>query len=375
MCLTPGAQQRSNPVIGENPIESAARFAKCRCANVVHSDGGLRNAAGSGPRRARDMPPYSRPPTFPPHPDRKAATIPEGPAQTRHRIFDLVVCSAFDCGLASYGQPGQADVTIGVGEPTANLAPGNCAGACVRVSKTTTHFSIPRLGQVVASTGLEITVQPDPGTPADKLAPFLRTAGMGAILHQRGAVTLHASVVSINDRAVAFSGCSGAGKSVIAAALQVRNFPLLSDEICCLRDPDRLYISPASPEIWVWPDAARSTAISHVDAPRVRSDLPLKRIEARYFLNETVPLTRIYFLQPRDADEEVSIEALTPVDGTALFLDNLYQPGLYAQPIRRAVATCAMHCGEALPCRLLKVPRSLDRLANLLDLVERDAGE
>jgi hypothetical protein len=53
---------------------------------------------------------------------------------------------------------------------------------------------------------------------------------MAMLLHQRGFCVLHASVVEISGRAIAFLGPVGAGKSSIAAALQERGHALVSDD-------------------------------------------------------------------------------------------------------------------------------------------------
>lgn len=64
---------------------------------------------------------------------------------------------------------------------------------------------------------------------------YLLGSALGAILHQRGLLPLHACVLDFGGKAVAFLGHSGAGKSTLAAWLAERGGRLLSDDVCVVR--------------------------------------------------------------------------------------------------------------------------------------------
>lgn len=61
--------------------------------------------------------------------------------------------------------------------------------------------------------------------------------GLGLLLHRRGIVCLHGSVIALNGRTFALLGDSGTGKSTAAAALVAHGGTLISDDIAALR-PD-----------------------------------------------------------------------------------------------------------------------------------------
>ena len=67
---------------------------------------------------------------------------------------------------------------------------------------------------------------------------------MGAALHQRGILPLHANAVEIDHRAVAFMGASGAGKSTLAAWFHDQGYPILADDVCVIRADDGAARSP-----------------------------------------------------------------------------------------------------------------------------------
>ena len=70
-------------------------------------------------------------------------------------------------------------------------------------------------------------------TDHDVLVYFLGPI-MGFVMRQRGKLVLHASAVVLGDRAVAIMGPAGCGKSTTAAALALRGWPVLNEDVCAL---------------------------------------------------------------------------------------------------------------------------------------------
>src|SRR5262245_5340416 len=86
-------------------------------------------------------------------------------------------------------------------------------------------------GVFLLRNGQEIVVDslPDANEATIRL---LLTASLAMVLHQRGILAIHASVVAINNQsAVAFLGEKGWGKSTLAAALHARGHTFLSDDL------------------------------------------------------------------------------------------------------------------------------------------------
>jgi hypothetical protein len=68
-------------------------------------------------------------------------------------------------------------------------------------------------------------------------------------------LALHASVIDVDGRAVAFLGASGRGKSTLAAALARRGYPVLSDDCCVLcRTAAGFEIAPTYPGLRLFPE-------------------------------------------------------------------------------------------------------------------------
>ena len=92
-----------------------------------------------------------------------------------------------------------------------------------------TQFWLDREGREVWATW------PDNLTLEDT-ATYLLGPVLGILLRLRGVTCLHASAVAFGEKAVAFVGSEGAGKSTTAAALARRGHAVLSDDVVALAE-------------------------------------------------------------------------------------------------------------------------------------------
>src|SRR4029077_16007034 len=113
---------------------------------------------------------------------------------------------------------------------------------------------------------------------------------------RRGFLTLHASAVSVNGRALAFLSRHGGGKSGLAAALVQAGCPLLTDDLAVLEESVGGWeVRPAYPEMRMWPDEASHFVGPPEGLPRVQTDSEKRRVavgDGRFgtFLDATTPL-------------------------------------------------------------------------------------
>lgn len=102
----------------------------------------------------------------------------------------------------------------------------------------------------------EIVVDPAPGVPTSSLRPALLGTVFALLLIYRGLAALHASVVAIDGRAVAFVGDKGAGKSTLAAAFHRHGYDLGADDILAVElSAPELLSQPGFIHMKLWPDA------------------------------------------------------------------------------------------------------------------------
>ncbi len=176
--------------------------------------------------------------------------------------------------------------------------------------------------------GRKIVVAPAPGAASADLTLFLQSAALGMLAHQRGLFPLHASVVEIAGRTMAFAGSSGAGKSTLAAALLRRGHRPLADDLCLLRTdtPDQIQAWPMATRLKLWQPALKALGF---DANRLAHnrqgqskfvvEMPPPVLAAAHRLDMVLILTSG---SPGDADR---VEWQSGFDALALLMEHIYR--------------------------------------------------
>lgn len=150
----------------------------------------------------------------------------------RYRLFGLDVQSEIDLGdLPEAHGPEETDVHISRADiPHWNSMP-EVAGFEATPDRVSLNF--PDIGRFEITRGT--TIRTDTGLEGSAALRWrLLGLAFGVLLHQRGLLPLHATVVSIGGLGVGFVGHSGAGKSTMAAYLMRRGHRLLIDDVSAL---------------------------------------------------------------------------------------------------------------------------------------------
>jgi len=110
---------------------------------------------------------------------------------------------------------------------------------------------VPGIGRFLARDGTTLEYCTEPGAADAAVEALLQGGVLGALIHQRGELPLHASTLVSPDRAraIALAGQSGAGKSTTAYELIRRGWTLLSDDLT------RVTLEEGTPT--AWPGKAR----------------------------------------------------------------------------------------------------------------------
>jgi hypothetical protein len=221
--------------------------------------------------------------------------------------------------------------------------------------------------------------EPGPGLTLDDLLVYLLGPVMGYILRKRGFSPLHASAVTIRGKAVAIVGEAGAGKSTTAAALGLRGWPVLCEDVCALQaGAGRFEVVPAYPRILLWPDSVeflyqRKEALPLVVDGWEKRFLPLDGSQAS-FATQCVPLGAIFLLAPRSrALTAPSIEQVSAKDAFLALVQDTYMNWLLDSGERAAEFDLLIRLVSCVPC--FKVTPSIDpgRLGALVELIEKHA--
>ncbi len=176
--------------------------------------------------------------------------------------------------------------------------------------------------------GREIHVTAPEETPEAMVRVWLLGSVMGALLLQRGMLTVHANAVAFGEGdAAAFLGDSGAGKSTLAASLRQAGLRPLCDDLLAIQfDGEGAWVRPGIPRIKLGPVGADALGISLEGLPKVAPDidkyqLPLDRSAP---WQDRFRLSRLYRLDQGEF-------AITPIRGqeaALAMLDNLFRPAI-----------------------------------------------
>jgi hypothetical protein len=234
------------------------------------------------------------------------------------------------------------------------------------------HGEVAEVGKFLIYQGREIIIDPVPGVDEALLRTILLGPILCVLLRQRGLLVLHASGVNINNKAVAFMGGSGWGKSTLATAFHTNGYDVLTDDVMPIQIGTGCpIVFPAYPQFKIWPEAASSLGQDTASLSPIYQDAPkLSYKFARGFQQTPLPLQRIYVLAKGTEHE---ITTLQPQDAFVELVRHSRAISLVTDP--EFVADHLRLCSELIKnvsfSRFTRKP-SLEDLPELVKLVEDD---
>ncbi|HVF36470.1 MAG TPA: hypothetical protein VNA29_00835 [Sphingomicrobium sp.] len=219
----------------------------------------------------------------------------------------------------------------GNGDCDVEITRGKVAGAQDEgfgVTETGAMLTIPGVARYEVSGGSQILVDAALGAGDANVRLYLLGSVMGALLHQRGMLPLHANAIEIDGLAVAFMGPSGAGKSTLAAAFHDRGFAVLADDICVIGAAQgKVMAYPGVPRLRLWEEALHASGrasepyqLSYAgDEDYRKFDIP---VEGRI---EGLPLAGLFLLAKGD---RLSFRPLGGAEAAAAVFGNTYRGAL-----------------------------------------------
>lgn len=250
-----------------------------------------------------------------------------------------------------------------------------------------TSFGAGKFFQLIYSDGAQFVIDATgerlwgtcrPPLTIDDLATYLSGPVMGFVLRRRGLMSLHASAVCIDGRAVVLCGESQAGKSTSAAALALRGLPVLCEDVTPLvEEAGSFQVEPGYPRVCLWPDAVESMLGTPNALPRLtptweKCFLPLDREVAR-FEQQKRPLGAIYLLARRSHQERAPwIEEINSREALLELVQNTYMSRLLDRMQRAAEFDVLSRVVMQTPIRRIVPHVDFARVGVLCDLIVAD---
>ena len=253
--------------------------------------------------------------------------------ETTYRLFGLDLSSEIDlAGLAPPVDSICPDVEIAFGPVPDDGKPG------YSVTGEGTLLTVTKVGRYLIRDGRQILIDPAPGASERNLRLFLLGSAIGALLHQRGLLPLHANAIDLGGRAVAFSGHSGAGKSTLAAWFHDRGYRILADDVCVIGfdEAGRALAYPGIPRLRLWREALEASGRDADSYDRSFDDMDKYDVPtASDAIAGPLPLAGIYLLRKAgDEEGDAATDRLTGIDAVETLVANTYR-GAYLSSIGR----------------------------------------
>jgi len=233
-------------------------------------------------------------------------------------------------------------------------------------------FHFPGAGRFVVRDGGRVWVTPDPPGDPPLLRLYIQGMMLAALLYQRGLFVLHASVMQMGDRAVAFLGPVGAGKSTLAAALHARGYAVVADDNAAIRFQDGSpFVLPAFPNLKVYPAIAEALGYDPAALQLMHGSQRKRAQRVEGFASAPLRLDRIYVL---DRQAEPQAVRLAPVDAITELVR-------HSVPTRWGVAGDGAHlamCGRLaadIPLFRVRTFATLGEIAGIAGRIEDHGAE
>lgn len=158
----------------------------------------------------------------------------------------------------------------------------------------------------VSANGRKAAAYPVPGVSRETIEHLYLNQIVPLALSRQRRLVLHASAVEVQDRAVAFLGMSGRGKSTLAASFSTSGYRFLTDDGLLIdNEGDGYVVHPGHPSIRLWKDSREALIPHGTDAASPVDYTPKTRLLADdqvAFCAVVRPLCRVYFLGDGNTD-------------------------------------------------------------------------
>ncbi len=219
-----------------------------------------------------------------------------------------------------------ADVSIALGGVPSAISEPIGGGILYQATGDEFLLDVPGVARYYVRAGRAMHVEPAPGIGLDEVRVFLLGSAIGAALHQRGILVMHASAFCVEGEAVLLCGKSGAGTSTLLSEFLRRGRPMLVDDVCgVVPGDDRLEALPAYPRTRLWADAAKRLSVDTSNLDRSRPLLEkFERAVPDQFRAMPAPVRATYVLAPHNEDR-VEVAPVDRVDAFRVVLRNTYR--------------------------------------------------
>ncbi len=232
-------------------------------------------------------------------------------------------------------------------------------------------MNLEEVARYLISDGRDILIEPAEGGRDHDVGLFLVGSVMGALLQQRGFLTLHASAIETSAGAVLFMGNSGVGKSTLLAAMVERGYAMIADDVTCisLDSHQRPLAWPAFPRTRLWADAVDKLGWRARARQQVREGMDKYLAPVERFRAAPLTVRAAYVLRPGNRTGIVIAPAQTSAATTLLLRNTYRRQFLHGLGQRREHFRVVAAMAKCVPVARITRPTQTFQLDELADRI------
>jgi hypothetical protein len=226
--------------------------------------------------------------------------------------------------------------------------------------------------------GENVKVLYHPTIPIEDILTYFLGPVIGCVLRLKNKICLHASVVNIKGKAVAFIGEKAAGKSTLIATFASLGYPVLSDDIAVLFEKDKeCYVELGYPRMRLWKNTIENLSniniedlkpvLSHIE----KYYLPLYSGQKDQWNFQIKPLVldKVFYLQPRNEDNLCQIKDCKSMKGFLKLKQNIYAEYMLEDDLKVKEFEVFGKLSNLNKVKLLDRYNDLNSLEEVLDII------
>lgn len=235
---------------------------------------------------------------------------------------------------------------------------------------------------VIDGQGETVRLTLDESSDLNDACELLTATVFSCVLTQRGLTCLHASVVAVEDRAIALIGAKGTGKSTLALALARRGGRLVSDDVAAVSLEDGIFwVAVGRATLRMRPDSAAALGAGLTALRPVWATAPPILDKRYYEAGESVeasthgrlPLAGVFLLAPRGSTAGVAVRTVAPGELLPALLANRHTPTVLDSAGHRRDFACLGELVSCVPGRELTRPDHLETVPEVAQAVLTEA--
>ena len=269
-------------------------------------------------------------------------------------------------------------MTVNYGDVPENLEQVLGQGVLYQASANQFLLKMDDIAHYLIQNGNEIIVQPQANSIPSDIRVFLLGSGIGALLHQRGLLVLHAAAFYTELGAVLFCGVSGSGKSTLLGEFLRRGYSMMVDDVCAIvvDAQKKLTVLPGYPRTRLWLDSVKKLDqdIEQMVRTRAKMEKYERQVPDQYWDQKT-KLRQIYLLTEHNQDE-IILEKIPRINSFNIILRNTYRSQfLDGLNMRTSHFESAIAVAQQIQVTRIQRPRRGFRLTELADNIEQDLAQ